>query len=360
MQTNSTGTPNSSSLKVTFPGLNSMAFHIPFGILVALGILGNTIVLVWNCWRKETRYHLLTVLVSSLALADLLFSVQYLLQVVIVVQAIVTGQDTPSETDGNVFLSMTFIGYTSCNAIMVTTVAISLHSYLSVRGSGLRAKVFIVGFVVLGWLGSLGVAVAAVMDFRNYSSMFHSAPSVDAFVAIVVIGHVTPSVNYALYPMIVTAVNALASIVCTFFYFSLWRMVRKKLRRGGSVLHQTSGQIHTRLFIIVTVNLLGWWPPCIEFLYTYTTNNTVLNGRFPVEATIPVFVTTAAACAANPIIYTITSKSFIQPMIRSCFIKRNRRQPNTAGYSKILCCRERMAQNHDYSSLNTEETELWA
>jgi hypothetical protein len=336
-----------------------MAFHVPFGILVALGILGNTVALAWNCWRKDNRHQLVIVLTSSLAVADLFFSLQYFLQEVVVVQALATGRDsfvTFSETDRAVFLSMTFIGYTSCNAIMVTTVAIATYSFLVVRGSS-NSNVFTITivFVVLGWLASIGVAIAAVIEFRARMSLpiFHSALSVNVFTVLVMVGHMTPSMDVVLYPMTVSAFNALASVVCTFFYVSLWRMLRKKFHRNRSVYRDTR-QIHVRLFVIVAVNVLGWWPACIEFLYTYISNERVMNGRFPVEAIIPAFITTAAACAANPIIYTIMSKSFLKPVIRTCF-KRKSHQGNTERYRRCCCCK-RMVQDDEQS---TEETELW-
>jgi hypothetical protein len=336
-----------------------MAFHVPFGILVALGILGNTVALVWNCWRKENRHQLLIVLTSSLAVANLFFSLQYLLQEVIVVQALATGHDnsvTFSETDRVVFLSMTFFAYTSCNAIMVTTVAIATYSFLVVRGDP-NFNVFTVTivFVVLGWLASIGVAIAAVIEFSARMSLpiFHSALSVDVFTVTVMVGHMTPSMDVSLYPMTVSAVNALASVVCTFFYVSLWRMLRKKFHRHR-VLHRDTRQMHVRLFMIVAVNVLGWWPGCIEFLYSYISNKTIMNGRFPVVATIPGFITTAAACAANPIIHTITSNSFLKTVIRTCF-KRKGQQESTERY-RCCCCCKRMAQDDEQI---TEETELW-
>ena len=329
MSGNSTQSING-SFKVVAPGITSMAFHVPLVILVVTGILGNTVALVWNCCRKESRRSLLTVLVSSLAVAEIFFCLQLLLQEAIVVQAIAMGRETFvtfTEPDKGIFLSVTFFLYTSCNAIMATTVAISVYSYLALRGG--HRNVFTVAFVVIGWMASIGVAVSAMMDFRDYFAMLPGAVSLDFFVNVMMFGHMAACVhvdNATLYPMIVTSFNAIASVVCTVFYISVWRRIRKKLFGRDESTDQDIRQIHIRLFIIVVMNMLCWWPVCIVFLYVYITKNSVWNRGPPVEVTIPIFFVIAAACAANPIIYTITSKPFIKTTIRACVLVCNRRK----------------------------------
>ena len=339
-----------------------MAFHVPFGILVVMGILGNMVALAWNCWRKETRRQLLTVLVSSLAVADFFFSLQFLLQEVIVLQALKAGRETLvtfSETDKGIFLSLTFFGYASCNAIMVTTVAISVHSYLSLRGGHRNA--FTIAFVLIGWMTSIGVAIAATMNLRDYFSVLPSAVHIDLFANVIMVGHIAASIqvnNATLYPMIVTCFNAIASVVCTVFYISVWRMIRKKLPGRNESTRQDIRQIHIRLSIIVAMNMLCWWPACAVFLYVYSTKNSVWNRGIPEEITIPIFFVTAAACVANPIIYTITSKPFIKTMTRACCFKRTKAQQNTARCCNLLCCSLEMAHAENMSDM-TEETEAW-
>ena len=340
-----------------------MAFHVPFGILVVMGILGNTVALAWNCWRKETRRQLLTMLVSSLAVADLFFSLQFLLQEAIVLQAIAaTDRETLfsfSETDKGIFLSLTFFCYASANAIMVTAVAISVHSYLSLRGGHKNA--FTIAFVVIGWLASAGVGISATKDFRDYFSILPNAVDIDLFVNVMMVGHMAACVqvnNATLYPMIVTCFNAIASVVCTVFYISVWRLIRKKLPGRNESTRQDIRQIHIRLSIIVATNMLCWWPASAVFLYIYTTKNSVWNRGLPEEVIMLAFFVGAAACAANPIIYTITSKPFIKTTTRACYCKRTRAQQNTAGCCNLLCCSFETAHEENMSDV-TEETSVW-
>ena len=334
-----------------------MAFHVPFGILVVLGILNNTVALAWNCWRKETRRQLLTVLVSSLAVADLFFSLQYLLQEAIVVQALSAGRGTLvtfTETDKGIFLSLIFLGYTSCNAIMVTTVAISVHAYLSLRGG--HRNVFTIAFVVIGWMASMGVAISAMMDFRDYFTVLPSAFSVDIFANVMMVGHIAAHSqvnNGTLYPMVVTCFNAIASVICTVFYVSVWRIIRKKRLGRDKSTRQDMRQIHIRLFMIVAINVLSWWPTSIVFLHSYTAKKPVSNA-----VSIPIFFVTAAACAANPVIYTITSKPFLKTTTRACF-KETRTQRTIGGCCNLLCCSEMAhAEDKGMSDVN-EETNLF-
>ena len=74
----------------SIPGMTSVTYHTIMWILVILGILGNILVLVWRCSRKQSGQSLLSVLIISLAVADL-FCCHFLLQEAMLAKSVFAG-----------------------------------------------------------------------------------------------------------------------------------------------------------------------------------------------------------------------------------------------------------------------------
>ena len=137
-------------------GVTSLAYHTTMWILVIAGLLGNLMVFVWRCSRKESRHSLLSVLTSSLAFADLLFYCHFLLQEVMLANS-VFGSNQENVTsnvttlDKRLCLSTLFLLGVSANAIMLTAVAIALAIFFSFRLHRYGNRI-VIGFLAISWM----------------------------------------------------------------------------------------------------------------------------------------------------------------------------------------------------------------
>lgn len=316
------------SIVLKHHGITSPIFHVALWIVLSAGIIGNLLVLLWRCLRKESRLQLISLLIVSLAFADLLWCSHFLLQEVMLVYPVFIASENETlsftEKDEQLCLTTSFLGYASCNAIMLTVVAIALYSYLTFSGVRHRNKVISV-FVALGWIASMSVAATAVRDFAMYyqdngnSFKSESNLKLERFSAITMLGCLAPNrEKFSRYPLIVTSINAASSIISTFIYVCLWKKVRKKDCGSGSYGNHELKQLQIRLTIIAAMNLLCWWPSCILYWLSYVREESVPNGRLSPHAVEPVFLFTVAVSAANPIIYTMASKRFVRITARCC------------------------------------------
>ena len=119
-------------------GVTSRAYHTIMWILVTAGLLGNLVVLVWRCSKKESRDSLISVLIISLAIADLLFCCHFLLEEVMLAKTVFASHQENlaiymSTTDERLCFSVLFLVGVSANAIMLTAVAIALATLFSFR-----------------------------------------------------------------------------------------------------------------------------------------------------------------------------------------------------------------------------------
>lgn len=97
------------------------------------------------------------------------------------------------------------------------TVAIALHTVMSLRRSRWRKIIAVTSVMTAGWVLSLVVAALAAYDLNKYSYAFYSAnKSAEEFSLIVTFGCLGDA-NKMIYPVIVTAVNAMSSVTCCFW-----------------------------------------------------------------------------------------------------------------------------------------------
>ena len=328
---NHTTTVDNTTASVTgyrVEGMTSPAFHVSMWLLLSSGIVGNILVLLWRCLRKRSRLRLLSLLIVSLAFADLLWCCHYLLQEVMVVYPIFKAgrNESLSFTGGDERLcfSSAFLGYASCNASMLTVVAIALFNYMTLRGYRHRNR-FIAVFVSLAWVASLAVAASALHDFTKNIDKFRSIRSTfvlrfnnDAFSLVVMVGCRAPIREMLIrYPMIVSSINAISSLVCTVVYICVWRKIRNK-ECNSSYMNQELRHLQIRLTIIAALSLLCWWPSCILYWFSFIRNKTVYNGSLSPHSIEPAIVFSIVASAANPLIYTIAAKPFAGMTARCC------------------------------------------
>ena len=152
--------------------LTSRPFHISMWTIATAGIVGNILVLVWRCWRKETRLELLSLLIISLAVADLCFCIHFLIGEASLVDPIF-GRRNSNETvpftnvDKGLCLSIAFLLYLSTNAIMLTVVAISLYSFLSFRMSRYTNRCIVL-LILFSWMACLCLASLATWDVKHH------------------------------------------------------------------------------------------------------------------------------------------------------------------------------------------------
>ena len=237
--------------------------------------------------------------------------------------------------DERLCLSVLFFAGVSTNAVMLTAVAIALATFFSfhLHRHGNR---IIIWFLVISWSSCLAFGGLIVWKYRPaYQAVAKTALDVNTF-SLFVVYECTGAlrdVNWNILPIIATTLNAMASLVVAVIYIYLWCRLRKL---GLSFTHSRSQEIthfRIRLTIISGLNLLCWWPACALYWVAFFDNRAVLNGTLSPVASEPVLLITAAVSFANPIIYTIASKRFLDVARRACAFLFCRRR-KTEGFSR--------------------------
>ena len=305
-------------------GATSVVYHTTMWILVIAGLLGNIVVMVWRCSRKESRQSLLSMLIISLAFADIVYCCHYLLEEVMLVNKVFASDQANvtihvTSLDERLCLSVLFFASVSTNAIMLTTVAIALATFFSFHLHR-HGNLIITWFLVISWLYCLAFGGVVVWRVRpSYQAMTKPTLDVNTFSLIVVYRCLDTSSDarqWNTFPIIGTTLNAMGSIVVAVIYIHIWCTVRKHAfthSRNQEITH-----FRIRLTIISGLNVLCWWPACIMVWFASASKRSVFNGTLSPVAPEPLFVITAAVSVANPIIYTIASTRFLTVARRAC------------------------------------------
>ena len=348
-------------------GATSLAYHTTIWILAIAGLLGNLLVLVWRCSRKESRYSLTSALISSLAFADLLFCCHFLLQELMLVNIVFASDHQEnitihvSSTDKHLCFSVLLFGSISGMAIMLTSVAIALATVLSFHLKR-YGKRMILCFLVISWMSCLAFGGLAVWNIRpSYQAMAKHVSDVTTFSLFVVYGCTgSNSANWYPFPIIGSTLNAMASLVVAVIYIYLGCKIRKQGQSFSPSQSQEISRFRIRLAIISGLNLLCWWPTCFIYWFTNAKHLSVVRGTISPAASEPMLAIIAAVSVANPIIYTIASKRFLTVAQRACtcclcFRRRNEEWLPVAGPSdtRVLVCHPETVTE------NTEETSLF-
>jgi hypothetical protein len=324
---------NNGSETNTVLGITSLAYHVTIWIIAVTGLLGNLMVLIWRCSKKESRYSLTSAFIVSLAVADFLFSCHYLIQEGILVDT-VFGSDHNNTAihvnaaDKYLCLCILFISSVSAIGSMMTAVAISLAIFLSFHLYR-NGKRMIISFLLFSWLFCLAFGACNVWlnrpKFQSLSEAEHgvSSSTLSLFVVYECTGDKFPD-QWIIVEIIGLTINAMASLIVAIIYVYLWCKIRKRDCFFNTSQCKELSHFRTRLVIISGLNLLCWWPACFTYWYTCAKNVSIFDGTFSPSVSEPMRVLVAAACVANPIIYTIASKRFFKVIQRSCGCFRHR------------------------------------
>ena len=299
------------------PGVLSSTFHVLVWFFATAAIIGNVLLMVWRCARKESRLQILSLLIVSLSVADILWSFHYLIQEVMLLPALDAGKNdtfdfTPQ--DESLCLTATFLTFTSCSAVMATVVGIALHTAFTLVGH--RQKIIVYIVVVTGWIFSLSLATSVTLEMNDIVKHFNRSMSASTFSLIATFGCMGGS-NPISYPIIVTSINAVASVACILIYSTLCC----KLRKFNSYVASTElKHLKIRLTVIVVVNVIVWWPACIIYWYSYVNGEFVFNGKLSLDAPLPIMVLTVVVSLINPLIYTIDLKYVMNVIKTVCVL----------------------------------------
>ena len=310
----------------TTSAVTSLAYHIPMWLLAISGILGNVLVVVWRCYGKESRLNLLSVLIVSLAVADLCFCVHYLLQEVMLVP-FVFGHGNRNKsilftsTDQRLCASLTFLTFAPMTAIMLTSVAITLYSLLSLRPRKYGNRL-IKGFVLISWMACLILGALSAWESRLYYPASKSYVTMETFYRLVISRCLRPDAHSfqwsrVAYPVIAMAVNILSSLLVPVLYISLCCKIKKINFNSHHYQRQKIDRFRIRMTAISILNLICWWPLGIVYVVTWArswSQHHSVGSPF-VE---PYFIFLATVSAANPIIYTIASRRFCNAARHAC------------------------------------------
>ena len=310
----------------TLTGVTSWTYHLVMWILVTAGILANIAVIVLRCSRKESRLNLLSLLFISLAVADLCFCCHFLLQEVMLAYPVfgaANRNDTfhVTNTDERLCLAVAFFAYVSASAISLTVVAIALHCVLSLHLCRYR-HLLVTGFVSLLWIACFLFGISAVSSFRHYNSLPKSDLDLEKFSLVIIFKCVAAGSHQTdQYPLVLTTVNAVSSLLVIVIYACLWFKLRNINSNSRTTESQEITHVRIRLTVISVLNLVCWWPLCILHWYALATKKSVFDGTISPAVSEPFFVFGAVVSVANPIIYSFTSKNFFRTrhMCLCCF-----------------------------------------
>ena len=249
-------------------GVTGGAYHGVMLFLGSFGIVANISVIVWRCSVKESRYSLLSARIVSLATADLLYCIHFLLQETLLFPIAFSGENgnrTFTDVDETVCLASTFMGFLSCNLAVLTAGGIAAITLLTLKGKQ-RSHAFVL-FMVLCWILSFSVAAAATWKLKEFFDKNHSSSwilSSDSFSLRIIYGCMG-DVNMILFPVIACSLNATATVVCIIIYGCVVRTLQK-VRFGME--NSELKVLQVRLSIIVLLNVVCWWPACRVYIYT--------------------------------------------------------------------------------------------
>ena len=134
--------------------------------------------------------------------------------------------------DEQLCLGVLFFVGTSSNAIMLTSVAIALATFFSFH-LHLYGKQIITWFLVISWICCLGFGGLLVWKLRRSYQATRVKPALDIgrfslFVVYQCIGS-QPSNQWNPFSIVVTNLNAMASLVVTVIYIYLWNTTSPSL-----------------------------------------------------------------------------------------------------------------------------------
>jgi hypothetical protein len=296
---------SNSSLE-SLSGVTSKVYHIFIWIFLATGVLGNVVVLFWRLSKKELRYRVLSLLIVSLAAADLLWCCHFLIQEAMLFRPLyLSGKNDSYSLDGpnkGLCLTATFLTYISGITAMLIASAIAMYVFCAFLSN--RRQRLITIYTVFVWIVAVSVATAAlVMQWRQwYDLALSNTMPLNVFSLKVVFGCIAQH-KLLIFPAISTTVMAVSSLVILTIYISL--CIRLPVIRNASQCDNSEiRKLKIRLAIISVLNVVGWWPACIIYWYSFVTNKTVGNGKLPVSSTEFSLLLTVAVSAINPLIYS--------------------------------------------------------
>lgn len=291
-------------------------------ILVTAGILENVLVIVWRFSKRELRLNTLSVLIVSLAMADLYFCIHYLLQEVMLLDPIFNSRNRSllnlTSTDERLCLSIKFFLGVSANASTLTAVAIALYTFCLFYHCRHGTR-WITGFILVSWIACLISGAVSTWQFKEYYTSPETAIDVERLSMLVIFGCVdSDNPHHPHYVTIVVTINAVSSLVVAILYLYLWLKIRKSPFLASRECEDKVKQFQFRLIVISILNLVCWWPACILYLFSIANNVAVYDGRSargrclsPV-VTQPILIVTATVTVINPVIYTLASKRFLK------------------------------------------------
>ena len=309
------------------PGVTSVSFHVTLWTLSLLGIIGNTLVVIWRCYqRNDSRLHLVSLLIVNLAISDVLFCTQFVLREAMLMSPIFHDSHNSSysftETDSRICMASLFLFYLSCSCIVITTVAIALHTFLSVDERSWK-KPIVVTVVAAGWIFSLTLAGVASQYMDKELNAYYSTPdkSAEMFSLIVVYGCMGDRVK--IFPVVISLLTVVSCMLCCFLYIGFCIKFRRLSNRlGGSEMQEGVRRSFTvlqiRFALVVVLNLACWVPPFGLYWNSYFTNRTAFRGTLNPETPQPAFIFVLIVSAVNPMIYTVSCSSYIR-LLKRCF-----------------------------------------
>jgi hypothetical protein len=248
------------SLEDSLPGLTSKPYHIFIWFFLLSGILGNVLVLFWRLSSKELRYSILSLLIVSLAAADLLYCFHFLIQEAMLFRPIFfPGTNESFSFDGSnkwLCLTVTFLTNVSCDAAMLTAVAIALYTLCTLVSSKRHHKLIVI-YTILSWTLSFSVAIGALVVFWTSWSdsdliILRDSMAVNLFSLTVVYGCIAMD-RMLIFPVIVTALIAVSTLAIVVIYSCL--CIRLSLIKNCQNSEVTKLKI--RLGMIAVINIAG-------------------------------------------------------------------------------------------------------
>ena len=312
--------------------LSDPAFHVYVWFVLALTLVGNSVVVIWRCTRPPPqRRSALSIIVINLAIVDFLYGVHLLLIESALVSFVFEKHSDHLDSENAVDDIRCYAAYfLSCVSSIAQSVALAsiaayaLLSLVTLPFQSVAKNAVVAGGIVIQWVLSLTLSSLSTFGAEhqvpwNMSNVTESPVNVEVY-------YVLTQCSYSgtLDPSIMSVVTTelcligLTTVLHVAFIIIIIRDLHlKRLRKDPG----ETKFLMIRLCVILTINIFCYGPPLVVYYFGKKSMASVLSllkdeyCRTITEMTV---ILLSIPPALNPLIYTIATRPFMRVLRKLC------------------------------------------
>ena len=314
-------------------GLSDPAFHVYLWFVLALTLVGNSVVVIWRCTRPASqRRSALSIIVVNLALVDFLCGFHLLLiESVLVTSVFESNSDhlgsNKSAVDDTLCYAAYFLSCLSSTAQSVALASIAAYALLSLLSfpfQSVARKVVVAGGITIQWV--LSLTLSSFTTFDSDREVPWNMSNVTEQPAVVRVYYVftqcsfSGSLDPSIMPIATTGlclIGLTTILQIAFIVIILRDLYLKRLRKDPG----ETTFLMIRLCVILTVNIFCYGPPTVAYYFgkkSMTSVLSLLRDEYCRTITEVTVILLSIPPALNPLIYTIATKPFMRVLRKLC------------------------------------------